>query len=123
MLILKELFKWLDPIEPKINIYVEYATHVQKQFLARGVSVVDATNLVDCGVGVEDMDVDDDDNEVDVEDGDKALADDEFKEGGNLVDEGNDARSNDGNGAGGDVDYEWYDSDYDDTANEKLYES
>ena len=42
---------------------------------------------------MEDVDVDDfdDDNDVDLEDGDEALADDEFEESGNLVDEGNDA--------------------------------
>ena len=97
--------------------------------LVKDVSVVDATNLVGCGVGVEDVDVDDvdgdgdgDDNEVDVEGGDEALANDEFEEGSNLVDEGNDARGNDGNGAMGDVDYEWHDSNYDEPTNEKLYE-
>ena len=95
--------------------------------LVRDVSVIDVANLVGCGVGVEDVNVNDidgdgDDNEVDVEDGDEALADDEFEENGNLVDEGNDARGNDGNGAVEDVDYEWYDSDYDDPANEQLYE-
>ena len=105
--------------------------------LVRDVSVIDVANLVGCGVGVEDVGVDDvdgdcDDNEVDVEDGDvdevdvengdEALADDEFEEGGNLVNEKNDARGKDGNGVVGDVDYEWYDSDYDDPANEKLYE-
>ena len=97
--------------------------------LARDVSVADAANLVGCGVGVEDVDVDDvdgdgDDNEVDVEDGDgdgdEALANNEFEEGGNLVDERNNAKGNDGNGVMGDVDYEWYDSDYDDPTNEKL---
>ena len=76
---------------------------------------------------VEDVDVDDndgngDDNEVDVEDWDEALANDKFEEGGNLVDERNDTRGNDGNGAVGDVDYEWYNSNYDNPANEKLYE-
>ena len=131
-----ELFKCLDPIDPKIDIYVEHATLVQKQLLVRDVSVVDAANLVGCGVGVKGVGVDDidgdcDDNEVDVEngdvdevdveDGDEALADDEFEEGGNVVDEGNGVRAKDGNGAVGDVDYEWYDSDYDDPANEQLY--
>ena len=82
--------------------------------LVRDVSVVNVANLVGCGVGVEDVNVNDidgdgDDNEVDVEDWDEALADDEFEENGNLVDEGNDARGNDGNGAVEDVDYEWYD--------------
>ena len=121
------LFKRLDPIDHKIDIYVEHATPVQQQLLVKDVSVVDATNLVGCGVGVEDVDVDDvdgdgDDNEVDVEGGDEALANDEFEEGSNLVDEGNDARGNDGNGAMGDVDYEWHDSNYDEPTNEKLYE-
>nr|POE92558.1 hypothetical protein CFP56_42983 [Quercus suber] len=50
------------------------------------------------------------------EDGDEALADDEFKEGGNLVDEGNDAGGYDGNGDMGDVTYDWYNIDYDDIA-------
>ncbi|KAL0014690.1 hypothetical protein SO802_001759 [Lithocarpus litseifolius] len=132
-----ELFKCLIPIDPKIDIYVEHATPVQKQLLVRDVSVVDVANLIGCGVGVEgvgvvDIDGDCDDNEidvengdvdeVDVEDGDEALADDEFEEGGNVVNEGNDARGKDENGAMGDVDYEWYDSDYDDSANEQLYE-
>ena len=107
--------------------------------LVKDVSVIDATNLVGCGVGVEGVGVDDidgdcDDNEVDVEngdvdvdevdvkDGDEALADDEFEEGGNIVDEGNGVRAKDGNGSMGDVDYEWYDFDYDDSANEQLYE-
>ena len=48
-----ELFKCLDSIDPKIDIYVEHATPVQKQLLVRDVSVVDAANLVGCGVGVE----------------------------------------------------------------------
>nr|POF16124.1 hypothetical protein CFP56_15615 [Quercus suber] len=86
-----ELFKCLDPIDPKIDIYVEHAIPVQKQLLVKDVSVVDAANLVGCGVDVE-------------------------------VDEGNGVRGKDGNGAVGDVDYEWYDSDYDDPANEQLYE-
>ncbi|XP_075675326.1 uncharacterized protein LOC142644634 [Castanea sativa] len=113
----QELFKCLDPIDHKIDIYVEHATPVQQKLLVKDVSVVDVANLVSCGVGVEEVDVDDadgDDNEVDVEGGDEALADDEFKESGNLVDEGN--------GVVGDVDYEWYDSDYDEPTNEKLYE-
>ena len=110
----QELFKCLDLINPKIDIHVEHTTFVQKQLLVRDVSVVNVANLVGCGVGVEDVNVNDidgdgDDNEVDVEDGDEALADDEFEENGNLVDEGNDARGNDGNGAVEDVDYEWYD--------------
>ena len=127
-----ELFKCLDPIDPKIDIYVEHATPVQKQLLVRDVSIVDATNLVGYdvgveGVGVDGIDGDCDDNEIDVEngdveDGDGALADDEFEEGGNIVDEGNGVRGKDGNGVVGDVDYEWYDSDYDDLANEQLYE-
>ena len=53
----QELFKCLDPIDPKIDIYVEHATPIQKQLLARDVSVVDAVNLVGCGVGVEDVDI------------------------------------------------------------------
>ena len=55
-----------------------------------------------------DVDVDDfdDDNDVDLEDGDEALADDEFEEGGNLVDEGNDVGGHDGNGDMGDVTYD-----------------
>ena len=123
----QELFKCLNPIDPKIDILVDHAVLVQNQLLVKDVSVIDVTNLVGCGVGVEDADVDDvdgdgDDNEVDVEDGDEALADDEFEDGGNLVDDGNDARGNDGNGAVGDVDSEWYDFDYDNPANEKLYE-
>ena len=97
----QELCKCLDPINPKIDIYVEHVASVQKQLLVRDVSVVNTANLVGCGVGVEDVNVDDvdgdgdgdgDDNEVDAKDGDEALADDEFKENGNLVDEGNDAR-------------------------------
>ena len=113
----QELCKFLDPINPKIDIYVEHVASVQKQLLVRDVSVVNTANLVGCGVGVEDVNVDDvdgdgdgDDNEVDAKDGDEALADDEFKENGNLVDEGNDARGNDGDGVVGDVNYEWYDS-------------
>ena len=105
--------------------------------LVRDVSVIDDANLVGCGVGVEDVGVDDvdgdcDDNEVDVKDGDvdevdvenrnEAFANDEFEKGGNLVNERNDAKGKDGNGAMGDVDYEWYDSNYDDLANEQLYE-
>ena len=64
------------------------------------------------------MDVDDfdDDNDVDLEDGDEALANDEFEEGGNLVDEGNDVGGHDGNGDMGDVTYDWYNIDYDDPA-------
>ena len=59
------------------------------------------------------MDVDDfdDDNDVDLEDGDEALADDEFVEGGTLVDEGNDAGGHDGNGDMGDLTYDWYNID------------
>ena len=62
---------------------------------------------------MEDVDVDDfdDDNDVDLEDGDEALADDEFVEGGNLVDEGNDAGGHDGNGDMGDLTYDWYNID------------
>ena len=56
------------------------------------------------------MDVDvgdfDGDNDVDLKDGDKALADDEFEEGGILVDERNDAGGHDGNGDVGDVTYD-----------------
>ena len=111
----QELFKCLDPIDPKIDIYVEDATPIQKQMLVKDVSVVE-------DVDVNGVDGDGDDNEVAVEDWDEALANDKFEEGGNLVDEGNDARGNDGNGVMEDVDYEWYDSDYDDPANEKLYE-
>ncbi|KAK7827176.1 hypothetical protein CFP56_031343 [Quercus suber] len=123
----QELFKCLDPIDHKIDIYVEHATHVQQQLLVKDVSVIDGANLVGCGVSVEDVDVDDvdgdgDDNEVDVEGRDEALTDDEFEKGGNLVDEGNDAKGNDENGVVGDVDYEWYNSDYDEPTNEKLYE-
>ncbi|KAK4605282.1 hypothetical protein RGQ29_013376 [Quercus rubra] len=125
----RELFKCLDPINPKIDIYVEHATPVQKQLLVKDVSVIDATNLVGCGVGVEGVGVDDidgdcDDNEVDVEnedvdevdveDRDEALADDEFEEGGNVVDERNDVKGKIENGAMGDVDYEWYDFNYGD---------
>ena len=122
----RELFKCLDPINPKIDIYVEHATPVQKQLLVKDVSVIDAPNLVGCGVGVgvDDIDGDCDDNEVDVEnedvdevdveDRDEALADDEFEEGGNVVDERNDVKGKDENGAMGDVDYEWYDFNYDD---------
>ena len=59
--------------------------------LVRDVSIIDAANLVGCGVGVEDVGVDDvdgdcDDNEVDMEDGevdakngDESLADNEFE--------------------------------------------
>ena len=76
--------------------------------------------MVGYGVGMEVVDVDvddfDDDNDVDLEDGDEALANDEFEEGGNLVDEGNDARNHDGNGDVGDVTYDWYNTDYDDLA-------
>ena len=97
--------------------------------LVRDVSVVDAANLVGCGVGVEGVGVDDIDgdcdgnevgvengdvDEVDVEDEDEALVDDEFKEGGNVVDERNDVKGKTENGAMGDVDYEWYDFNYDD---------
>ena len=122
----RELFKCLDPINPKIDIYVEHATPVQKQLLVKDVSVIDATNLVGCGVGVgvDDIDGDCDDNEVDVEnedvdevdveDRDEALADDEFEKGGNVVDERNDVKGKTENGAMGDVDYEWYDFNYDD---------
>ena len=76
--------------------------------------------MVGYGVGVEDVDVDvdvddfDDDNDVDLEDRDEALADDEFEEDGNLVDEGNDAGGHDGNGDVGDVTYDRYNTDYDD---------
>ncbi|KAF3963590.1 hypothetical protein CMV_012034 [Castanea mollissima] len=103
-----------------LNMGLRYlSTNANTQELFKDVSVINAANLVSCGVGVEDVDVDDvdgdgDDNEVDVEGGDEALADDEFKESGNLVDEGN--------GVMGDVDYEWYDSDYNEPTNEKLYE-
>nr|POE49684.1 hypothetical protein CFP56_31137 [Quercus suber] len=38
---------------------------------------------------------------------DEALTDNEFEEGGNVVDEGNGVRAKDGNGVVGDVDYEW----------------
>ena len=109
-------------MDPKIDIYVEHETPIQKQMFIRDVSVVDAANLVGCGIGVEDVDVDvdDDDNDVNVEDGDDALVDDEFEEGGNLVDVGNDAKGHDMNGAMGDVTYEWYDSNCDDPTNEKL---
>ena len=132
-----ELFKCLDPIDPKIGIYVEHATPIQKQLLVKDISIVDAANLVGCGVGMEGVGVDGidgdcDDNEIDVEngdvdevhveDGDGALADDEFEESGNIVDEGNGVRGKDGNSVVGDVDYEWYDSNYDDPANEHLYE-
>uniref|UniRef100_A0A7N2MKG9 Uncharacterized protein n=1 Tax=Quercus lobata TaxID=97700 RepID=A0A7N2MKG9_QUELO len=83
-------------------------------------SVVDASDLVGYGVGVEDVDVDvgdfNGDNDVDLEDGDKALADDEFEECGILVDEGNDAGGHDGNGDVGDVTYDWYNTNYDDLA-------
>ena len=128
-----ELFKCLDPIDPKIGIYVEHATPIQKQLLVKDISIVDAANLVGCsvgmeGVGVDGIDGDCDDNEIDVEngdvdevhveDGDGALADDEFEESGNIVDEGNGVRGKDGNSVVGDVDYEWYDSNYDDPANE-----
>ena len=67
---------------------------------------------------MEDVDVDDfdDDNDVDLEDGDEAFVDDEFEEGGNLVDEGNDVKGHDGNGDMGDVTYDWYNIDYDDPA-------
>ena len=51
-----------------------------------------------------------------LEDGDEALADDKFEEGGNLVDEGNDAGGHDGNGDMGDVTYDWHNIDYDDLA-------
>ena len=73
----QELFKCLDPIDPKIDIYVEDATPIQKQMLVKDVIVVE-------DVDVNGVDGDGDDNEVDVEDWDEALA--------NLVDEGNDAR-------------------------------
>ena len=95
----RELFKCLDPIDPKIDIYVEDATPIQKQMLVKDVSVVE-------DVDVNGVDGDGDDNEVDVEDWNEALANDKFEEGGNLVDEGNDARGNDGNGVMEDVDYE-----------------
>ena len=52
-----ELFKCLDPIDPKIDIYVEHSTPVQKQLLVRDVNVIDAANLVGCGVGVEYVDI------------------------------------------------------------------
>ena len=71
----------------------------------RDVSVVNAANLVGCGIGVEDVDVDVDDD-VDMEDGDDALVDDEFEVGGNLVDVVNDAKGHDVNGAMGDMAYE-----------------
>jgi len=116
----QELFKCHDPIDLKIDIYVEHATPVQKKIVNPYISVVDSSNLVGYGVGVEDVDVDvddfDDDNDVDLEDGDEALADDEFEEDGNLVDEGNDAGGHDGNGDVGDVTYDWYNTDYDDLA-------
>ena len=115
----QELCKCLDPINPKIDIYVKHVASVQKQLLVRDVSVVNTANLVGCGVGVEDVNVDDvdgdgdgDDNEVDAKDGNEVLADDEFEENDNLVNEGNDARGNDGDGVMGDVNYEWYDSNY-----------
>ena len=65
----------VDPIDPKIGIYVEHATPIQKQLLVRDVSIVDAANLVGYGVGVEGVGVDGidgdcDDNEIDVENGD-----------------------------------------------------
>nr|POE75864.1 hypothetical protein CFP56_05131 [Quercus suber] len=41
----QELFKCLDPINPKIDIYVKHAASVQKQLLVRDVSVVDVANL------------------------------------------------------------------------------
>ena len=53
----QELFKCLDPIDPKIDIYVEHAAPIQKQWLVRDVTVVDTVNLVGCGVGVEDVDI------------------------------------------------------------------
>ena len=84
------------------------------------ISVVDASDLVGYGVGVEDVDVDvddfDDDNDANLEDGDEPLTDDDFEEGGSLVDEGNDARGHDGNGDVEDVTYDWYNIDYDDLA-------
>ena len=61
-------------------------------------------------------------DEVDVEDGNEALVDDKFEESGNVVDERNDVRGKDENGVVGDVDYELYDFDYDDLANEQLHE-
>ena len=123
----EELFRCLDPIDPKIDIYVEHETPVQKQLFIRDFSVVNVANLVGCGIGVEDVNVDvddDDDNDVDVdvEDGDDALVDDEFEVSGNLVDVGNDSKGHDTNGAMGDVTYEWYDFNYDNPANKKLYE-
>lgn len=88
--------------------------------LIRDISVVDASDSVGDGVGAEDVNVDvndfDDDNDVDLEDGDKALADEEFEEGGNFLDEGNDAGGHDGNGDVGDVTYDCYNIDYDDLA-------
>ena len=105
--------------------------------LVKDVSIVDTANLVGCGVGMEGVGVDGidgdcDDNEidvesgdvdeVDVEDGDGALADDEFEESGNIVDERKGVRGKDGNSVVEDVDYEWYDSNYNDPANEQLYE-
>ncbi|KAK9987881.1 hypothetical protein SO802_028120 [Lithocarpus litseifolius] len=98
----QELFKCLDPIDHKIDIYAEHVTLIQQQLLVRDISIVDATNLGGCDVGVKDVDVDGngDDNEVDVEGGDEALADDEFEKRCNLVDERNDAKGNDGNSAG-----------------------
>ena len=47
----QELFKCLDPIDLKIDIYVKHATPIQKQMLVRDVSVV------------EDVDVDDGDGD------------------------------------------------------------
>ncbi|KAK9994136.1 hypothetical protein SO802_023839 [Lithocarpus litseifolius] len=115
-----ELFKCLDLIDPKIDIYVEHATPVQKKLLIRDINVVDASNLVGYSVGVEDVDVDvddfDNDNDVDLEEGDEALADDEFEEGGNMGYEGNDVGGHDGNGDVGDVTYDWYNTDHDDPA-------
>ena len=79
--------------------------------------------MVGYGVGVEDVDVDvgdfDGDIDVDLEDGDKALAADEFEECGILVDEGNDAGGHDGNGDVGDVTYDWYNTNYDDLGHGK----
>ncbi|KAK7846383.1 hypothetical protein CFP56_008037 [Quercus suber] len=80
----------------------------------------DGFNQYSFGVSVEDVDVYvddfDDDNDVDLEDVDEAFANNEFEEGGNLVDEGNDARCPDGNGDVGNMTYDWYNTDYDDLA-------
>ena len=41
----EELFKCLDPIDPKIVIYVEHATPVQKKIVNSYINVVDSSEF------------------------------------------------------------------------------